>query len=265
MVRHKPLGVIQLSSQVSHRFVSTDAELLFLVANTIGIATENADLLEDLLLSNAEISNAYDTTLTGWSRALDLKDAQTEGHAQRVVNLTLAMARAFGVPNEELVHIRRGALLHDIGKMAIPDHILLKPGTLTPDEWSVMRKHPAYAIELLGPISYLRPALDIPYCHHEKWDGTGYPQGLAGEAIPLAARIFAIADVWDALTYDRPYRKAWSKERARKHIEQLAGSHFDPQVVQCFLTLSKDANPADSNQVLALTTVDKNEMCQVTV
>ncbi|MEW5721207.1 MAG: HD-GYP domain-containing protein, partial [Chloroflexota bacterium] len=150
---------------------------------------------------------------------------------------TLRLARALGMSEAELVHVRRGALLHDIGKMGIPDAILLKPGALTDQEWEIMRKHPQYAYELLSPIAYLRPALDIPYCHHEKWDGTGYPRRLKGEQIPLVARIFAVVDVWDALHSDRPYRRAWSEEQAREHIRTQAGIHFDPRVVKLFLEM----------------------------
>ncbi len=173
---------------------------------------------------------AYDTTIEGWSRALDLRDKETEGHSRRVTARTLALVEAMGLSGAELVHARRGALLHDIGKMGIPDAILLKPGPLSEEEWVEMRKHPTYANDLLSPITYLRPALDIPYSHHEKWDGTGYPRGLVGEEIPLVARIFAVADVADALLSDRPYRPAWSQERVQAHIAALAGTHFDPAV-----------------------------------
>jgi len=185
--------------------------------------------------ANDELSQAYDSTIEGWSHALDLRDKETEGHTQRVTKMTLELARAMGLNDNELVHFRRGAVLHDIGKMGVPDGILLKPGVLTEDEWKIMRQHPQLAYEMLAPIMYLKLALDIPYCHHEKWDGTGYPRGLKGEQIPLAARIFAIADVYDALTSDRPYRVAWSMEKTLGHIRSLAGSHFDPQVVEVFL------------------------------
>ena len=147
------------------------------------------------------------------------------------------MAQACGIPPAEMVHIRRGALLHDIGKMGIPDSILLKPGPLTPEEWEVMRKHPVYAYELLSPITFLRPALDIPYCHHERWDGSGYPRGLRGEEIPLSARIFAIVDVWEALSADRPYRKAWPASKVTAYLREQAGAHFDPSLVNLFLEL----------------------------
>ncbi|GAB4504275.1 MAG: hypothetical protein Fur0043_12690 [Anaerolineales bacterium] len=212
-------------------------EFLEALAQQAAIAIENAQLFDYLQRANVELSLAYETTIEGWSSALDLRDKETEGHTQRVTALTLQLARAMGLPQEQLIHIRRGALLHDIGKMGVPDAILLKPGALTPAEWAIMRQHPQYAYEMLSAIEYLRPALDIPYCHHEKWDGSGYPRGLKGDEIPLAARIFAVADVWDALTSDRPYRKAWSKEEAHEYIRSQAGTHFDPQVVDHFLRI----------------------------
>jgi putative nucleotidyltransferase with HDIG domain len=175
---------------------------------------------------------------------MDLRDKETEGHTMRVTDTTVHLARAMGVGEEDIVHVRRGALLHDIGKMGIPDRILLKPGPLTEDEWTVMRRHPVYAHELLSPILYLRPALDIPYCHHERWDGTGYPRGLRGEQIPLAARIFAVIDAWDALRSDRPYRSAWPEDRVREYLRQSAGTLFDPTVVDVFLTMEIPARAA---------------------
>ncbi|MCG8349338.1 MAG: response regulator [Chloroflexales bacterium] len=186
---------------------------------------------------NTELLQAYDATLEGWSKALELRDEETEGHTQRVTEVAVRLARAMGVDEEALVHIRRGALLHDIGKLGIPDNILLKPGPLTDEEWVTMRLHPVYAYEWLKPIDFLHAALDIPYYHHEKWDGSGYPCGLRGEDIPLAARIFAVIDVWDALSNDRPYRKAWPLERVHEHIRSGTGSHFDPQVVTSFFAL----------------------------
>lgn len=228
------LGVLE----VFHRApVDATAEwLAFLeaLAAQAAIAIDNAQLFDDLQRSNLELIRAYDSTIEGWSRALDLRDKETEGHTQRVTELTLKLAQEMGVSEQEIVHMRRGALLHDIGKMGVPDNILLKAAPLTPDEWEIMRKHPEFAYEMLFQIAYLRPALDIPYCHHEKWDGTGYPRGLKGEQIPLAARIFAVVDVWDALTSDRPYRPAWSKQAALEYINGQSGKHFDPEVVQVF-------------------------------
>ena len=185
-----------------------------------------------------ELQRAYDETIEGWSRALDLRDKETEGHSRRVTEMTLSLAREFGIHNaEELVYIRRGAFLHDVGKLGIPDAILLKPEALSEEEMEIMRKHPTYAFEMLSPIAYLRPSLAIPYCHHEKWDGSGYPRGLRGEEIPLAARLFSVSDVWDALLSDRPYRLKWSKEKAFEHIQALAGTDLDPRVVKVFIKI----------------------------
>jgi HD-GYP domain-containing protein (c-di-GMP phosphodiesterase class II) len=201
------------------------------------IAIDNASLFDELQHSNAELNLAYDTTIEGWSRALDLRDEGTEGHTERVTEMTEWLARALGVDESDLVHIHRGALLHDMGKMGIPDSILLKRGKLTEPEWEIMRRHPIYAHEMLSHIIYLQHSLDIPYCHHEKWDGTGYPRGLKGEEIPLAARIFAVVDVWDATTSDRPYRMAWTKDKAMKYILEESGKYFDPHIVSVFLSL----------------------------
>jgi putative nucleotidyltransferase with HDIG domain len=184
-----------------------------------------------------ELTLAYDATIEGWSHALDLRDRETEGHTQRVAEQAMRLACAMHVNKDELVHIRRGALLHDIGKMGIPDDILHKPATLSSDEWIIMRKHPVYAYEMLLPITFLHSALDIPYCHHEKWDGSGYPRGLKGEDIPLAARIFSVVDVWDALRSDRPYRQRWPEEKILEYLREERGKYFDPQVVDTFLAL----------------------------
>jgi HD-GYP domain-containing protein (c-di-GMP phosphodiesterase class II) len=234
-------GKVQGVLEVFHRSPLEPGRewLYFLEALALqaAIAIDNITLFNDLQLSNAELVLAYDTTLEGWARALELRDKETEGHTQRVVGTTLRVARAMGMHEKQLVHVRRGALLHDIGKMSIPDGILFKEGPLAEDEWEVMRRHPSYAFELLLPISYLRPALDIPYCHHEKWDGTGYPRGLKGEQIPLAARIFAVVDAWDALHNERRYHEAWSVDKVCEHIQSLAGTHFDPAVVEVFMRL----------------------------
>ena len=171
---------------------------------------------------------------------MDLRDKETEGHTQRVTEITIRLAKIMGISEEQIVHIRRGALLHDMGKLGVPDAILLKPGGLTDEEWDIMRKHPQFAYEMMQPIEYLLPALDIPYCHHEKWDGTGYPRGLKGEQIPLPARLFAIIDVWDALRSDRPYRKAWPKDKVIAYIREQSGKHFDPDVVEKFFQLMND-------------------------
>jgi len=204
------------------------------------IAVDNATLFDDLQRSNTEITSAYDATIEGWSRALDMRDHETEGHTQRVTGMTLQLAHRIAIPKKELIHIRRGATLHDIGKMGIPDSILHKPGPLTTDEWDTMRQHPQYACALLSPIDYLRPAKDIPCYHHERWDGSGYPSGLKGEEIPLSARLFAVVDVYDALISDRPYRSAWPKQAASKYIQEQAGTLFDPKITSTFLQLTKE-------------------------
>jgi HD-GYP domain-containing protein (c-di-GMP phosphodiesterase class II) len=205
------------------------------LAGQAALAVDIGKSADDLQRTNLELALAYDTTIEGWSHALDLRDKETEGHTRRVMEMTIKLARAAGIGETELAHIRRGALLHDIGKMGVPDQILFKPAALTEAEWAVMRMHPVFAYNLLSPIFYLRPALDIPYCHHEKWDGTGYPRGLKGEEIPLVARLFAVADVWDALRSDRPYRRAWREEKVIEHIRSLSGTHFDPRAVDLFL------------------------------
>jgi len=232
-------GQVEGVLEVFHRgpFEATTDWLDFLVAlaGQAAIAVDNVTLFSDVQTANMELKAAYDNTLEGWVRALDLRDKETEGHTQRVTDLTVRLARALDVPEADLLHVYRGALLHDIGKMAIPDAVLLKPGPLTPQERQVIERHPGYAYEFLSSIPYLRPALDIPYCHHEKWDGTGYPRGLKGEQIPLVARIFAVADVWDALRSDRPYRKGWSDEQALQYIREQSGTHFDPKVAGLFL------------------------------
>ena len=211
--------------------------------------TERKRAEENILALNAELLHAYDATIEGWSRALDLRDHETEGHSRRVTEMTLRLAQAAGISEAEIVHVRRGALLHDIGKMGVPDAILLKPGPLDDAEWEIMRRHPALAKEMLDPAEFLRPALTIPYCHHEKWDGSGYPQGLAGKEIPLAARLFALVDVWDALSSDRPYRAAWPPERIKDHLHHLAGTHFDPDLVTVFLSLLDSGSPAEAHEL----------------
>jgi PAS domain S-box-containing protein/putative nucleotidyltransferase with HDIG domain len=232
-------GVLEIFHRVPLRPYPEWLDFLNTLAGQAAIAIENATLFENLQDSNRELSQAYDATIEGWSRALDLRDKETEGHTLRVTALTLNLARSFGFNEEELRYIRWGALLHDIGKMGVPDHILLKPEALTEAELAIMGRHAQYAFDLLKPIAFLQPALDIPYCHHEKWDGTGYPRGLKGEGIPMAARLFAIVDVWDALTSDRPYRSAWSQEQALTYIREQSGRHFDPQVVDLFFKLLK--------------------------
>jgi HD-GYP domain-containing protein (c-di-GMP phosphodiesterase class II) len=240
VVKDKLVGALEIFNRLPLKINSEWLKFLETLAGQAAIAIDNATLLKNLQQSNIELRNAYEETIEGWSAALDLRDRETEGHTQRVTGMTLQLAKRMGFHEQELVHLKRGALLHDIGKMGVPDRILLKPESLNAEEWEIMQKHPVYAYQMLSPIAHLGPALDIPYCHHEKWDGTGYPRGLKGEEIPLAARIFAVADVYDALTSDRPYRAAWSKERALEYIRQLSGSHFDPRVAEAFLSMMNE-------------------------
>jgi PAS domain S-box-containing protein/putative nucleotidyltransferase with HDIG domain len=230
-------GILEVFNRTELPTHSDWLDFLETLAGQAAITIDQTQLFEDLQRANLELVIAYDATIEGWARAMDLRDKETESHTERVTELTVSLARVLGVKNGDLVHIRRGALLHDIGKMGVPDNILLKEGELTEAEWSFMRQHPQFAYEMLRPIKYLRQSLDIPYCHHEKWDGTGYPRGLRGEQIPIAARIFAIVDVWDAITSDRPYRKAWTKRQALAHIREQSGKQFDPKIVEMFLEI----------------------------
>lgn len=233
--------------QAEYRIMRPDGDIRYLVSTCEAFRNDRNQVTEiigtvrdrtdhkraelEIQQAHKDLQQAYDSTLEGWARALDLRDHETEGHSQRVTELSLKLAAVMGISEAGSIHLRRGALLHDIGKIGIPDSILLKPGKLTAEEWKTMQKHPQYAYDLLFPIPYLRPSLDIPYCHHEKWDGSGYPRGLKGEEIPLAARIFSVADVLDALCSDRPYRKAWTTEKARQYILEQSGIHFDPSIV----------------------------------
>lgn len=192
---------------------------------------------DEIQHAHNELQDAYEETLKGWVRALDARDTETELHSRRVTLLTKSVARQAGIADQDVEDVRRGALLHDIGKIAVPDHILLKPGPLTDAEWVIMRTHPKAAYDILKPIKHLANSLDIPYCHHERWDGAGYPRGLKGDAIPLSARIFAVIDVWDALLSDRPYRKAWEREKVIEHIRDNSGTHFDPVLADLFLKM----------------------------
>lgn len=248
VIRSQVKGVLEVFYRSSFERDRDWLDFLEALASQAAIAIENASLFNELQRSNIELNLAYDSTLEGWSRALDLHDRETENHTQRVTQTTLRLARAMSVDEADLVQIRRGALLHDIGKLGIPDGILLKPGPLTEEERTIIQKHPMLAFEMLAPISYLRPALDIPYCHHEKWDGSGYPRGLRGEQIPLAARIFAIVDVWDALSSERPYKKSWPKERVRAYLLEQNGQHFDPRVVEAFIALLDEDDDAKRSE-----------------
>lgn len=239
--RDETVGVLFVAVPAPRQLTANQVKLLGSLCDMGSAALRRMSLHLKTLQDAMELALAYDVTLEGWGRALELRDRETEGHTQRVTKTAILMAQAMGIGEDDLIHFRRGALLHDIGKMGIPDSILLKPGPLTEEEWAVMRRHPSFAYAILTPIEFLYPALDIPYCHHEKWDGTGYPRGLKGEEIPLSARIFAVADVYDALTSDRPYRKAWPKAKVFEHIRAGIGSHFDPAVMEAFFQVLNEA------------------------
>jgi HD-GYP domain-containing protein (c-di-GMP phosphodiesterase class II) len=237
LVRAEIKGVMEVFFRKEFKPDRDWINFLETLAGQAAIAIEQVQLFVGLQRSNDELVLAYDETIEGWVRALDLRDKETEGHSLRVAKACVELSLKLGIHDDDLIHVRRGALLHDIGKVGVPDHILLKPGLLSDEEWKIMRGHPQFAKEMLSPIQYLRPALDIPYSHHERWDGTGYPRGLKGDEIPLTARIFSVIDVWDALSNDRPYRKAWSKEEVLKYLKDQAGFQFDPRVVKAFLQI----------------------------
>jgi putative nucleotidyltransferase with HDIG domain len=237
IAKGRVLGVLEIFQR---SLLNPDADWLnFLktISGQAAIAIDNAIMFKELQISNIELNLAYDVTIEGLSRALDLRDKETEEHTRRVTEIALQLASALGAAETDMIHIRRGAMLHDIGKVAIPDQILFKRGPLLEDEWKIMRRHPEIAVELLSPVTYLTPALDIPHWHHEKWDGTGYPDGLEKDHIPFSARLFAFADVYDALTSDRLYRPAWQKQDAIQYIESQSGQHFDPNMAPVFLGL----------------------------
>jgi HD-GYP domain-containing protein (c-di-GMP phosphodiesterase class II) len=230
-------GVLELYRRSPFRHYHSWELYFETLAGQAAVALDNSALLRGLRRANEELLRANEATIEGWAEALELRDRETEGHSRRVTGMTLDLAARFGISGEELDRVRHGALLHDIGKMGIPDAILLKPGPLSEEEFAIMKRHPLIARDLLSRLSFLDRSLDIPYCHHEKWDGSGYPNGLSGKAIPLAARLFAVVDVWDALRSDRPYRKAWPEERVLGHLASLAGTHFDPEAIEAFLAL----------------------------
>lgn len=205
------------------------------LAGQSAIAIHNAKLFEKEKKAQSELFVAYEETLEGWAKALELRDSDTQGHTLGVTNLTLDLAQYFNFSDEKLTSIRRGAILHDIGMLSIPDSILHKPGKLNEDEWKIMRRHPQIAKDLLQPIEYLKEAMIIPYFHHEKWDGNGYPQGIKGKLIPVEARIFSIVDVWNALNSDRSYRKAWPREKCVDYMREQSGTHFDPEILNVFM------------------------------
>ena len=242
IARNQIKGVLEIFHRSTLEPNSEWLDYLNTLISETAIAVDNARLFTDLEKTNMELISAYEATLAGWARTLEMRDRETEGHSQRVLDMTMQLAEKMGIRGDDLIHVRRGSLLHDIGKIAIPDNILQKPGPLNDEEWQIMRRHPSIAYEMLSSIHFLEPALEIPYFHHEKWDGSGYPQGLKGKEIPLSARIFAIVDVWDALSSDRPYRKAWDAKKVVDYIQEQSGAHFDPDVVTSFLELLSQKN-----------------------
>lgn len=237
IAKGRVLGVMEIFHRSPLRSDEDWMDFLGIIAGQTAIAIDSAMMFKELQKANLELSVAYNATIDAWSRALDLRDREPEGHTQRVTDITTRFATLIGVKDADLLHIRRGATLHDIGKVAIPDEILFKPGPLDREEWQIMRRHPTYAVNLLSPIKYLEPATEIPHWHHERWDGSGYPDRIGGEEIPFSARLFALVDVYDALTSNRPYRKAWTKQDAIHYIESQSGKHFDPRLVPEFLNM----------------------------
>ena len=235
IAKGRVLGVLELFHRSKLQPDADWLSFLNMIAGQAAIAIDSAIMFRELQKSNIELSLAYDATIEGLTRALDLRDRETEEHTRRVSDTTVKLAVHLGVSETDLIHIRRGAILHDIGKVAIPDRILFKPGPLADEEWSIMRRHPGIAVDLLSSVAYLAPALEIPHWHHERWDGTGYPDRLSGRDIPFSARLFALVDVYDALTSNRPYRAAWSKEETLIYIESQSGKHFDPVIVPKFV------------------------------
>jgi HD-GYP domain-containing protein (c-di-GMP phosphodiesterase class II) len=242
MVKGKIVGVLELFRRSPFRPYQSWEMYFKTIAGQAAVALDNSSLLLGLKRANEELLAANEATIEGWAEALELRDRETEGHSRRVTGMTVDLARRFGISGVELDRVRRGALLHDIGKMGIPDSILLKPGKLSDEEFEVMKRHPEIALNLLSRMRFLEGSLDIPYCHHEKWDGSGYPRGLSGIDIPLPARLFSIIDVWDALRSDRPYRASWPEEKVLGHIVSLSGSHFDPEAIEAFLEMRKAPN-----------------------
>jgi HD-GYP domain-containing protein (c-di-GMP phosphodiesterase class II) len=244
VIKGKIKGVLEIFHRSPLKPAPGWIKFLETLAGQAAIAIDNSQLFQDVQRTNSELIVAYDATIEGWVSALDLRYKESKGHSERVTRMTLQLARLMGIRDEKLIHIRRGALLHDIGKMVVPDHVLMNTGELSPGHQELIRRHPQYAYDILSPIHYLKEALEIPYCHHERWNGTGYPRGLKEEQIPLSARIFGVVDTWDSLTSDRPYRAAWSKSNALDYIVKHSGIYFDPRVVEVFLKYLGDMEAA---------------------
>ncbi|MBN1231315.1 MAG: HD domain-containing protein [Anaerolineales bacterium] len=234
------VGVMELFYKEEHEPDREWWQILYKFSEQLAIGVADIMRSYELKERNRELLVTYDLTLKGWAQALEIRDFETEKHSERVTEMTVELSKRLGIPDEIIQHIQRGALLHDVGKIGVPDEILYKPGGLSPQEWQIMRKHPTYAYQLLKDIPFLMDAIDIPYCHHERWDGSGYPRGLKGEEIPIAARIFAVIDVFDALISDRPYRSAWSIKDTSDYLVENSGILFDPQIVQAFLSMIEE-------------------------
>ena len=237
VAKGETLGVLEVFHRETLAISPEKEDFLQALAGQAAIAIDSHHLLKNLEQSKKELYHAYDLTLEGWGKALALRDEDTQHHTENVTELSIQLAREIGMSEEDLVHVHRGALLHDIGKMGIPDNILLKSGPLTKNEWAIMRQHPKFAYDMISEIPYLLPASDIPYCHHERWDGNGYPRGLKGKEIPLAARVFSIVDTWDALLSNRSYRDAWEKKTVMDYIRNESGTRFDPEIVEIFIKM----------------------------
>ena len=230
-------GVLEIYHRLPLKPGEAWLEFLAALANQAALAIDSAELFQNLQKTNTELSLAYDSAIEVWSQALEISGRENREHTRRVLNLTMQLAQQMGIGDHDLLHMHRGVLLHDIGIYGIPEAILLKSGPLTDSEWIIIHDHPKMAVQMLKSIPYLSPALDIPYHHHERWDGSGYPDGLQGERIPLPARIFAVVDVYDALVSSRPYRPAWTHQEAVKYIRSQSGILFDPKVVSSFLDM----------------------------
>lgn len=235
VAKGRVLGLLEVYRREAVAPDADHLDFLGTLAGQAALGIENISSFEKLQVAKEQLHVAYDSCIEGWARALDYRDHETVGHSRRVTEITVMLAQRMGLGEPLLTQVRWGALLHDIGKMGVPDRILLKPDRLDSGEWEIIKRHPGLARDLLSPIAFLAQSLDIPYCHHERWDGTGYPRGLKGEDIPLTARIFAVADIWDALCSDRPYRQAWPPQKVLEYLQEIAGSHLDPHIVAEFL------------------------------
>jgi response regulator RpfG family c-di-GMP phosphodiesterase len=240
LAKSKVNGVLEVFERSDGKHDRDWYDFLEAFAHQASIAIDNSGLFENLQRLNLEIATAYDITIEAWAHTLEVRDVTYAGHAKRVMDMSVKIASAMGMSGDAISHLRHGLMMHDIGMVGIPDSVLLKPGELTEADWELVRQHPRIAYDLLSQIPNWRQALDIPYSHHEKWDGSGYPQGLKNDVIPLGARICAVADVYDTLQMERSFRSAWNKARAAEYIRNGAGSHFDPEVVRIFFALVKD-------------------------